>query len=120
MNIDAMFPSRFMRALDLDGPLTLTITRIVVAKLTQGETKPVVYFAEASKGFGAEQNRRPRTSAPWSAQQISEDSIGRKITLVSQHVMFRNRLVPTMRVRRAGGNDRRANGRSPTLQDGIA
>jgi hypothetical protein len=53
MNILTCFPSKYVRAADLNGkPITVTIARIVVEKVGQDqEEKPVVYFQRAQKGL---------------------------------------------------------------------
>jgi hypothetical protein len=55
MKISQLFPSKFVKAADLNGkPVTLTITKLVIEKLGHGneaENKPVLYFERATKGM---------------------------------------------------------------------
>lgn len=55
MRIDHLFPSKYVKAGDLNGkPVTLTITRLTVEKMGHGaeeERKPVLYFEKATKGL---------------------------------------------------------------------
>lgn len=55
MKITDLFPSKYVKASDLNGkPVTLTIARLVVEKMGHGseqESKPVLYFQKATKGL---------------------------------------------------------------------
>lgn len=55
MNINKLFPSRFIKADDLGGKhIALTIARVVLEKVhgeSGEEDKPIVYFKEAKKGL---------------------------------------------------------------------
>lgn len=55
MKISKQFPTKFIKAVDLDGrDITLTIARVVVERLGQGnqaEDKPVAYFNKTNKGL---------------------------------------------------------------------
>jgi hypothetical protein len=55
MKIDALFPSKYVKAADLGGkPITLTIAKLAIEKMGHGaeeERKPVLYFQKATKGL---------------------------------------------------------------------
>lgn len=53
MNIHDIFPSRYVRAADLQGRrVTVTIKHVAVERMGKdGEAKPVVYFRNATKGL---------------------------------------------------------------------
>lgn len=55
MKISVLFPSKYVKAADLEGRnVTLTITKLVVEEMGHGsekEQKPVLYFEKATKGL---------------------------------------------------------------------
>lgn len=53
MNVNDLYPSRYVRAADLNGRrVTVTIKHVAVERMGQdGEAKPVVYFKNATKGL---------------------------------------------------------------------
>ena len=55
MKVSQVFPSKFIKAADLNGrSFTLTIARVALEEMGFGadkERKPVAYFAEAQKGM---------------------------------------------------------------------
>jgi hypothetical protein len=53
MNIQDVFPSRYVRAADLNGKrVTVTIKHVAVERMGKdNEAKPVVYFRNATKGL---------------------------------------------------------------------
>ncbi len=58
MNINDQFPSKYMKASDLQGKsFTLTIASIEREEMG-GEMKLILYFRGAEKGMGLEQNER--------------------------------------------------------------
>lgn len=55
MRVSALFPSKYVKAGDLNGKtVTLTIAKLVVEELGHGaekERKPILYFQKATKGL---------------------------------------------------------------------
>ena len=55
MNINDLFPSRYLSGMDLQGPQNVIIDRVITEtfksfKTDADETKPVIYFRGTSKG----------------------------------------------------------------------
>jgi hypothetical protein len=51
MNIEELFPSKYVKASDLSQPQTLRISGIEMEKMSDGEMKPVLYFGNSTKGL---------------------------------------------------------------------
>ena len=95
-----VFPSKYLRAADLDGrEPVVTIDRVVVETLGD-ESKPVVYFTGKDKGLVMNKTN-------WSSiEDISgeEDSDrwkGTKLKLITVKVEFQGKRVPAIRIEEA-------------------
>lgn len=52
MNIDAAFPSKYLKGADLNGKtVRVTIERMEIEEVGDGDRKPVLYFAGKDKGL---------------------------------------------------------------------
>ena len=97
-----MFPSRYVKADDVDQPRVLTIREIVVENVApegaNPENKPVVYFDNAQKGLVLN-----RTNAGALADLFGDDTVsmcGQSVELfVDPNVMFRGDRVAGLRLR---------------------
>ena len=102
MNIDKAFPSKYMKAADLDDKdLTLTIKGVAIEELgkdSEKESKPVLYFEEEKKGFALN-----KTNANIIKKLYGSDTdawIGKKITLwPNSEVPYGDEIVTAIRVR---------------------
>jgi hypothetical protein len=98
MHVDALYPSRFLKAVDLNGkPTRVTIEGVTQEELT-GQPKVIISFTNAKSLVLNKTNARvisrlhgPETAA-WS---------GKDIVLVPAMVDFKGESVPGIRVRAA-------------------
>jgi hypothetical protein len=52
MNIDDAFPSKYLKAEDLNGkPYTLTMREVCMLEIDEGREKAVLFFIESQKGL---------------------------------------------------------------------
>ena len=100
MDINAAFPSKYLKAADLQGrQVTVAISNCVVENVgtdSQPQKKPVLYFSGASKGFILN-----RTNGEVIVQAYGTETdnwLGAKITLFAAPVAFKGKMVPGLHV----------------------
>ena len=97
MLVSDAFPSKYLRAADLQGrTTTLTIEKVVMEDLN-GDQKPVVYFADTKKGLVLNVTNA-RAIAQLAGDDMSNWS-GMPLELFSTPVSFQGRTVDAIRVR---------------------
>jgi hypothetical protein len=111
MKLNAMYPSKYLKADDITTDRVLTISAIKLEQLgEERETKPVLEFRECDQALVL-----AKTNALTLAAMYGEDSdlwIGKAITIYATKVPFGGRLVNSIRVRsdmptvKSNGNDR--------------
>ena len=102
MKISTIFPSKYVAAEDLNGkPITLTITTCTLEEMqshdNQKVSKPVVYFAKATKGLVLN-----RTNATIIADLYGDETdawTGKRITIYPTRVKAFGKTVDAIRVR---------------------
>lgn len=99
MNIDQLFPSKFLRCADLNGkPMQVTISGIAREDVG-GEPKVVMSFTDGTK-----QLILNKTNARTVARLLGDETRGwggKDITLIPAQVDFRGDIVDAIRVRSA-------------------
>ena len=99
MNIDQLFPSKFLRCVDLNGkPRRLTISAIRPEDVG-GEQKVVISFVDETKMLIC--NKTNARSISKALGNETKNWIGRDIILVPTEVDFRGEMVDAIRVRPA-------------------
>jgi hypothetical protein len=102
MDLDELYPSRYLRSTDLNRPTQFTIGSVKRASLN-GEPKVVVSFKDSDKEWIAN-----KTNGRLIARMYGKETsnwIGKTITLYSADVEFKGELVPGIRVRTTPGAD---------------
>ena len=101
MRISSAFPSKYIKAADLNGqPHSLTIRTCVLEDLGQEnnkEEKPILYFAKAQKGLVLN-----KTNANVIAAAYGDDTAGwtgKSVEVFPTPVEFRGQLVDGVRLR---------------------
>ena len=101
MRISEAYPSKYLKAADLDGQdRAVSIRACIQEELGQGsemEVKPVLYFDGGQKGLVLN-----KTNAQAIAEDYGDDTeawTGREIVLFIQKVTFQGKLTPAIRVR---------------------
>jgi hypothetical protein len=115
MKISQAFPSKYLRASDVDdmgGQLTYTIRKVAVEEVGQDrQEKPIVYFKQTRLGLVLNRTNAARLSA--SLGDETDGWVGRQIVLETEQVPMRGQLVNSIRVRVDGKF--REERRPPTL-----
>lgn len=100
MNITAAFPSKFLRAADLEGDAVFTIKKVDVETVGQGkdaEDKPVVYFKETDKGLALNKTNANTISNLYTGE--TNEWVGKQITLYATEVQYGSEMTLGIRVR---------------------
>jgi hypothetical protein len=98
-DINALFPSKYLKASDLHGDTRVTIVGVETQEVGDREQKPVVVFREA--------HLRPLVLNRTNANSIAEvlgspmvrDWVGKQVTLYPATTEFQGKRVPCIRVR---------------------
>lgn len=97
MKMDAMFPSKYISAADLQGKQAkVTIQKVTMEQLEEATEKPILYFKDRQKAMVLN-----RTNASTIAEAFGPDTddwLGRDIVLGTAKVSFQGRLVDAVRV----------------------
>lgn len=102
MKISSLFPSKYVKAADLEGrTVTLTITKLVIEEMTghnsEKQQKPVLYFQKTSKGLVLN-----RTNATIIANLYGDESdawAGKRISIYPTRVKAFGQMQDCIRVR---------------------
>lgn len=102
MNINNAFPSKYLKASDIEhDDLILTISHVEVENMAQqgeaSELKPVVYFEETEKGFVL--NKTNATTIGKLYTPETDNWPGKKIAVFSTEVDFAGKQTLALRVR---------------------
>jgi hypothetical protein len=100
------FPSKFLKAEDLEGDLTVTIKMVssdTVGQGAQQETKPVAHFQELDKGLALNKTNF-NMIAKITGEPDCDKWNGAKITLTVMDVEFKGDIVAAIRVKSANAD----------------
>lgn len=98
MNIDEQFPSKFLKAADLNGhEIVVTIKDCIVESLGE-DRRPVLYFAGKDKGVVL--NKTNATNIREAYGPDTDEWTGKKVVLYTAYVDFQGRSVESIRVRK--------------------
>jgi hypothetical protein len=79
MDINSMFPSKYLKKEDFPQPTVLTIKLCAIEEVAKGETKPILYFTERAKGIVL--NKTKATLLGSTFGNDSDSWAGRKVRL---------------------------------------
>ena len=97
MNINDVFPSKYLKASDLQGQsVVLTISGCELEELGQ-EQKMVLYFSGKSKGMVLNKTNANTIAGMFSPE--TDNWMGQKIEVFSMMVPFQGQQVPSLRVK---------------------
>lgn len=104
MNLDDVFPSKYLKADDLrDREVTVTIARIVIEEIGQSkDRKPVVYFQGKDKGVAFNKTNSNKIASVFGKNL--DGWVGRQIVLFPAWVDYKGEQVRAIRVRPAMDN----------------
>jgi hypothetical protein len=103
MNIESAFPSKWLKAADLQGRTIRVTIRTVLMEAVGGgsDQKPILYFQGKERGVVLN-----RTNAVMIAHYYGQDTDqwpGREVELYTETVPFQGRMVSALRVRVPSG-----------------
>ena len=99
MNIDAAFPSKYIKAHDLKGiPQVVVMDRVDMEEVQSGEDPlPVLYFQNRHKGLVLNKTNKDAIKAVYGPE--TENWFGHQIELFEAQVSFQGRTTTGVRVR---------------------
>ena len=96
MNINDAFPSKYIKASDLNGKkVPLTISHVVYEDLN-GEQKPIIYFDGKEKGLVMNKTNAQHIASKYSPE--TDVWKGHEIILYPTQTQFNNQMVDTIRI----------------------
>lgn len=96
MNINDVFPSKYLKASDLQGKaVKVVIDRVVVEKMGE-DNKPVVYFKGKEKGMALNKTNAQMIAAHYSPETAGW--AGKEIKLYAGKVNFNGQMVDSLKV----------------------
>jgi hypothetical protein len=115
-----VFPSKWLKAEDIEDDVTVTISNVVEEEMPDGEsTKPIIYFREIEKGLCCNVTNW-NTIETLTGEEDSDQWEGHRITLFATEVDFKGKMTPAIRVRskpKKGAPTGKANGKKPEPPD---
>jgi len=98
MDINQLYPSDYLKAADLQGrDVTVTIERIEVVTMTDGQPKPCVYFKGKQKGLLLNKTNAMNIASLYGPN--TDGWVGQPIVLGTSWVDFQGKSVEAIRVR---------------------
>ena len=105
MNINEAFPSKYLKASDLQGHnISVTIGNVVTEDIGKGEEKLIIYFQGKQKGIVLNKTNANNIAAVYGPE--TEDWVGQPIVIFEAMVDFQGKTVPALRVRAPQPKDR--------------
>jgi hypothetical protein len=96
MNIDQVFPSKYIKSSDLKGrKVKLQIDRVTVEELND-ERKPIVYFEGKDKGMVLNRTNSDTITSVYGTE--TDDWSGKEVTLYTARVSYKGTIVDGVRV----------------------
>jgi arabinogalactan endo-1,4-beta-galactosidase len=97
MNINDQFPSKYLKASDLQGrQVTVKMARVEQEKIGDDE-KPILYFQGKERGVVLNKTNANNIAAIYGYE--TDDWYGKEITLVEAMVDFQGKSVPAIRMK---------------------
>lgn len=104
MNVDDLYPSKYLSAADLQGKEpTVTITQLTMEKMTDGQNKPCIFVNNRPKGIIL--NKTNAMSIASMYGKHTDGWIGKKIKLVKVWTDFQGKPVEAIRIVPPSGDD---------------
>src|SRR5271166_2605021 len=97
MHINAMFPSNYLKASDLQGRNVLVVIDRVAMEKLGDDDKYILYFQGKQKGVVL--NKTNGTNIALAYGEDTEDWIGKEVVLYPAMVDFQGRSVSAIRIR---------------------
>lgn len=99
MDVNTLFPSKYLKAADATPPITLTVSRIIQEKMKNAdgeeEVKPVIYFLEHEKGMVLNRTNAGTLTALFGAE--TDKWINQRVVLGTEIVTAFGQSKPALR-----------------------
>ena len=96
MNINEVFPSKYLRASDLAGKsVKVKISKVAIEKMGE-DNKPVIYFEGKQKGMALNKSNAQMIAAVYSPE--TDGWVGKEIKLYAGKVNFNGQMVDSLKV----------------------
>jgi hypothetical protein len=118
MNINTAFPSKYLKADELDGDTVFTIAGVSVENVgtaQKAESKPVISFEETDKGLVLNKTNANTISSLYGPD--TDDWSGKRVTLFATEVDFQGKQTLAIRVRMKKPANGQATPAAPRQQD---
>ena len=103
MNINDQFPSKYLKATDLNGgEVTVTIKDCMVEEVGD-DRRPVLYFTGKDKGVVLNKTNANNIADAYTPD--TDEWVGKKVVLYTAWVDFQGRSVESIRIRPAKANE---------------
>ncbi|MEN3145738.1 hypothetical protein ABCW43_00325 [Neorhizobium sp. IRAMC:178] len=97
MNINEAFPSKYLKAADIDGNPTVIIDQIVEEEVGKDkEMRPVLYFQGEDKGIILNKTNATNISKLYGYE--TDDWVGKRVVLGTTYVDFQGQSVEAIRI----------------------
>lgn len=97
MNVDDLYPSKYLSAADLQGKEpTVIITQFTMEKMTDGQNKPCIYVNNRPKGVILNKTNAMAIASMYG--KIIDGWIGKRIKLVKVWTDFQGKPVEAIRI----------------------
>jgi len=103
MNINEQFPSKYLKASDLNGGKIVVTIKDCIVETLGDDRRPVLYFAGKEKGVVL--NKTNATNLSEAFGPDTEDWTGKKVTLYVADVDFQGRSMEAIRIRKPRENE---------------
>lgn len=98
MNINEVYPSKYLRAEDLQGrEIQVTISHVVVETFDDGKAKPIAYFQGKTKGVALNKTNSTNISAAFGPE--TDHWAGKPVILYPAWVDYQGKSVQAIRIR---------------------
>jgi arabinogalactan endo-1,4-beta-galactosidase len=98
MNINDQFPSKFLKAADLNGGEVMVTIKDCIVETIGEDKRPVLYFAGKDKGVVLNKTNATNISEAYTPD--TDEWIGKKVILYCAFVDFQGRSVESIRIRK--------------------
>lgn len=98
MNINDQFPSKFLKASDLDGKQIIVTMRDCVVESIGEDKRPVLYFVGKEKGVVLNKTNANNISDAYGFD--TDEWTGKKVVLYTAYVDFQGKSMEAIRIRK--------------------
>lgn len=103
MNINDQFPSKYLKAADLNGGEAVVTIKDCVMETLGEDRRPVLYFAGKEKGVVLNKTNATNISDAYGGD--TDEWVGKKVVLYTAYVDFQGRSMEAIRIRPAKANE---------------